>query len=243
MIRQRTGLTLGTLGCLWVLIASAVAAGVLAGGLILGILSPAAASAATGSGDPEAREPGGHIRPVPDGTRGEARHFVDDIAASRPAANPDLPSPSGRLTTPVPSSSGPRRTEAPTPPTADAPARGPGVAGGASPPSATGTRPAPAEAPRTAASLRGTATWFRSPAGVSAAGPALRAALGSGWRGTSVRVCTATACVVTVLGDWMRADRLIDLDAPLFARLAPLSVGVLRVTVTALPQPPMTSTR
>jgi hypothetical protein len=108
---------------------------------------------------------------------------------------------------------------------------------------AIGMRPAPTEAPRTAITLRGTATWFVSPAGVSAAGPDLRAALGPGWRGSSVRVCAASGCVVTTLGDWMRADRLIDLHAPLFARLAPLSRGVLAVTVTVIPAPPVTSTR
>ena len=90
-------------------------------------------------------------------------------------------------------------------------------------------------------SVTGLASWFRSPAGVSAAGPRLRSALGPGWRGTRVRVCTATACATTKLGDWMRADRLIDLDSPVFARLAPLSVGLLPVTVTPILTPPETS--
>ena len=117
-----------------------------------------------------------------------------------------------------------------------------GAVGRITPSPAIGMRPAPAEEPRTASTLRGIATWFHSPAGVSAAGPDLRAALGPGWRGTSVRVCSGSACIVTVLGDWMRADRLIDLHAPLFARLAPLSVGVLRVVVTPIPAPPVTST-
>ena len=97
--------------------------------------------------------------------------------------------------------------------------------------------------PGTARPLRGYASWFRSPAGVSAAGPALRAALGPGWRGTSVRVCHADRCTVTVLGDWMRADRLVDLDDDAFRALAPLSVGVLAVTLTPIPAPPVTSTR
>jgi hypothetical protein len=103
-----------------------------------------------------------------------------------------------------------------------------------------GKRPAATGVPRTAVTLRGTATWFRSPAGVSAAGPALRAAL-PGWRGTSVRVCHADRCIVTVLGDFMRADRLIDLDDDAFAALAPLSVGVLAVVLTPIPAPPVTS--
>jgi hypothetical protein len=96
--------------------------------------------------------------------------------------------------------------------------------------------------PAAAGTISGVATWFRSPQGVSAAGPALRGALGPGWRGTSVLVCHDERCVVTVLGDFMRADRLIDLDAPLFARLAPLSTGVLAVTLTVIPAPPVTAT-
>jgi hypothetical protein len=106
------------------------------------------------------------------------------------------------------------------------------VPGGITPsPAVTGSSPEPTRKPRTATILRGIATWFNSPAGVSAAGPDLRAALGPGWRGTRVRVC-AERCVTTVLGDFMRADRLIDLHAPLFARLAPLSRGVLRVSLS-----------
>ena len=102
--------------------------------------------------------------------------------------------------------------------------------------------PSPAVVMPAAAGISGVATWFRSPSGVSAAGPALRSALGPGWRGTSVRVCHADRCIVTVLGDTMAADRLIDLHAPLFARLAPLSRGVLRVTLTVIPGPPATAT-
>ena len=95
--------------------------------------------------------------------------------------------------------------------------------------------------PGAARPLRGIASWFRSPAGVSAAGPDLRAALGPGWRGTSVQVCHADRCTVTVLGDWMRADRLVDLDDDVFRALAPLSVGVLAVTLTPIPAPPVTA--
>ena len=79
----------------------------------------------------------------------------------------------------------------------------------------------------------GVATWFNSPAGVSAAGPDLRAELGPGWRGMRVRVCSRQACVTTILGDWMRADKLIDLHAPLFrAVCGPLSRGICRVEVS-----------
>ena len=106
----------------------------------------------------------------------------------------------------------------------------------------TASGPEPTGRPGAAGSLRGYATWFRSPSGVSAAGPRLRAAL-PGWRGTSVQVCHADRCTVTVLGDWMRADRLVDLDDDAFRALAPLSVGVLAVTLTPIPAPPVTSTR
>jgi len=79
----------------------------------------------------------------------------------------------------------------------------------------------------------GTASWFRSPNGVSAAGPALRSALGPGWCGTRVVVTGPAGSAVTVVGDFMRADRLIDLDAPVFyATCGPLSLGLCHVTVT-----------
>jgi hypothetical protein len=81
--------------------------------------------------------------------------------------------------------------------------------------------------------VTGTASWFRSPVGVSAAGPSLRRALGPGWRGTRVRVAGPAGSAVTTLGDWMRADRLIDLDDDVFpAVCGPLSRGICRVEVT-----------
>lgn len=105
-------------------------------------------------------------------------------------------------------------------------------------PSPIGTRAASTEAPRTATpprhTITGPATWFRSPAGVSAAGPLLRKAIGASWRGTRVRVCASGRCIVTALGDWCACGggRLIDLDSRLFGRLAPLGRGVIRVEVT-----------
>jgi hypothetical protein len=81
--------------------------------------------------------------------------------------------------------------------------------------------------------MTGEATWFHSPRGVSAAGPALRDALGMEWRGTLVTVTGPMGTAETHLGDWMAADRLIDLDAPIFyATCGSLSKGVCRVTVT-----------
>ena len=95
--------------------------------------------------------------------------------------------------------------------------------------------------------LIGTATWYGTGpgAGHAAAGPELRRALGPGWRGTTVQVC-ADRCVTVVLDDWCACrDRVIDLSDEDFARLAPLSAGVLRVTVKnlgAVATPPATST-
>ncbi len=220
MIRGRfTGrFTIRGLGCLWVLLATSVAAGVLAGGLLLGALSPA--------------------------------------AASRSAQQTDLPFLSGRMMTeradPLPSPDSAGRTGAPhDPASVSAAVSGDARPAGAPSSPATGMRAASSEAPRSRIPLRGiatpavdeasartaagtisgVATWFRSPAGVSAAGPALRRALGPNWRGTIVRVTANGRSITTKLGDWMRADWLIDLHRPLFAALAPLSRGVLEVTV------------
>jgi hypothetical protein len=82
------------------------------------------------------------------------------------------------------------------------------------------------------AGISGIASWFRSPAGVSAAGPALRTALGPGWRGRQVAVCAGQHCTTVVLGDWCACSgRVIDLDDNQFAQLAPLSRGVVEVSV------------
>jgi hypothetical protein len=84
-----------------------------------------------------------------------------------------------------------------------------------------------------AQSVTGLASWFASPANVSAAGPALRAALGSGWRGTVVTVTANGVSVRTQLGDWCQCygSRLIDLDVRDFARLGDPSLGLLNVEV------------
>lgn len=86
--------------------------------------------------------------------------------------------------------------------------------------------------------ISGVASWFASPIGVSAAGPALRAAIGPGWRGRQVSVCAGQRCVSTILGDWcLCGDRhgvptVIDLDVAAFRQLAQLSIGVIAVEVT-----------
>lgn len=97
---------------------------------------------------------------------------------------------------------------------------------------APGAGPAPAGAP--AAVLRGTATWYAYVPGGAAAGPALRRALGPGWRNRTVTVCAGGRCVRARLSDWCRCPggRAVDLDVRSFARLAPPSRGVLPVTVS-----------
>lgn len=99
-------------------------------------------------------------------------------------------------------------------------------------PSPIGKRPAASVEPRTASPLRGIASWFRSPINVSAAGPQLRERYPN-WRGMKVSVCLNGECVVTVLGDWCQCPgRLVDLDDGVFAGLAPLSRGLVRVEVS-----------
>ena len=79
----------------------------------------------------------------------------------------------------------------------------------------------------------GSATWYCNP-GISrctkgfpaggayaAAGPALRAALGSSWRGHRVGVCNASRCVTVRLIDWCACggDHVIDLYHSAFVSL------------------------
>lgn len=90
---------------------------------------------------------------------------------------------------------------------------------------------------------RSLASWYCCTAGygpsdlVAAAGPALRT---GAWRGRSVTVC-ADRCVTVRLVDWCRcqgagiSERVIDLQPGAFERLAPLSRGVIRVTVGGEP--------
>jgi rare lipoprotein A (peptidoglycan hydrolase) len=80
---------------------------------------------------------------------------------------------------------------------------------------------------------RGVASWYRWHPGEAAAGPALRAFLGAHWRGTVVTVTANGHSVRVQLSDWCRCpSRLIDLGADSFARLAPLSRGLVKVSVT-----------
>jgi hypothetical protein len=82
--------------------------------------------------------------------------------------------------------------------------------------------------------LAGTATWYRWRIGQAAAGPRLRAALGSHWRGRIVTVSRGTRHVRVRLTDWCRCSwsRVIDLDHRSFDDLMPLWRGVTPVTVS-----------
>ncbi len=94
--------------------------------------------------------------------------------------------------------------------------------------------------------VSGTATWYATGPGTghAAAGSELRKALGPNWRGTRVQVC-ADRCVTVRLTDWCACPgkRIIDLSDEDFRKLAPLSAGVIRVTVSTFDvDPPPTET-
>jgi hypothetical protein len=88
----------------------------------------------------------------------------------------------------------------------------------------------------------GTASWYCKtgvsichhayPGGMyAAAGPKLRV---GNWRGRVVQVCGNGSCVSVKLIDWCACGggRVIDLYSDAFRRLAPLSQGTVRVTVS-----------
>lgn len=85
--------------------------------------------------------------------------------------------------------------------------------------------------------LKGLASWFWTTPGHAAAGPKLRALLGPHWRGHKVEVC-ATRCITVILDDWCqcyrntKSERVIDLSGADFKALAPLSRGILKVSIT-----------
>lgn len=92
--------------------------------------------------------------------------------------------------------------------------------------------------------LSGYATWYATPGRVAAAGPVLREALGD-FRGQSVTVCHDERCTTVRLTDWCLcrdrsgAPTLLDLSDTAFRDLAPLSAGVIEVTI-AVEGPRMT---
>lgn len=83
----------------------------------------------------------------------------------------------------------------------------------------------------------GRASWYGASGMIAAAGPALRARLGKGWRGQVVTVCAGERCIRVRLADWCQCyrgegrERLIDLSDDAFRRLAPLSRGLVRIRV------------
>lgn len=96
--------------------------------------------------------------------------------------------------------------------------------------------------------IGGKATWYDDGPGLyGAAGPLLREALGGdpAFRGQSVTVC-AERCVNVTLTDWCACGErggvptIIDLSADAFAAIAPLSAGVVDVTIVLGEGPQMT---
>lgn len=104
-------------------------------------------------------------------------------------------------------------------------------------PSEAAPNPTPQRTTRPPERLRGVATWYPAGGPVAAAGPALRAALGSSWRGMVISVCGKQSCTRVRLIDWCACgDRhgeptLLDLGLDAFTRLADPSAGVIDVTV------------
>ena len=93
-----------------------------------------------------------------------------------------------------------------------------------------GAPPSPMVAPAALMSMSGTASWHSTGRSgmYAAAGPALRV---GDWRGRVVTVC-AERCIRVTLTDWCACpSRLIDLSDEAFAALAPLSRGLLEVTI------------
>jgi hypothetical protein len=124
--------------------------------------------------------------------------------------------------------------EAPTSATQPAPVTsgGTGNEQGTQAPAAGSRTPAPRPS-AIAATVRGRASWYGVDGDVAAAGPALRH---GHWRGSLVDVC-ADRCVTVRLVDFcqclrgQRSERVIDLSPSAFALLAPLSAGLIHVTV------------
>ena len=167
---------------------------------------------------------------------------VGRASASRPAVQQaDRSTGHERMTTervsplPSPDFAG-RRTEGPmgSPGTSPSPSKGRVTPS----PRPTRMQPAATAKPRAATparhSVSGTAVWYRYRRGHAAAGPLLRKALGAGWRGSTVRVCSAGRCATVVLSDWCLCSggrRLVDLDVRSFSLLADPSRGVIPVEV------------
>lgn len=91
----------------------------------------------------------------------------------------------------------------------------------------------------------GVASWYDYKPREAAAGPALRAMLGSNWRGRLVyvsrRTCTDTGCLTRTVrvrvSDWCACygTRVIDLDRETFRLFASPSRGLVHVSVRPVP--------
>lgn len=100
----------------------------------------------------------------------------------------------------------------------------------------TGPTPRPDPAPPQGRRTSGKATWYCCTKGygenemVAAAGSELR--IGK-WRGRKVTVTTGGTSIQVTLVDWClcKGSRIIDLQPAAFRKLAPLSRGVINVTV------------
>lgn len=97
--------------------------------------------------------------------------------------------------------------------------------------------------------IGGRATWYAASGEIAAAGPALRSYLGRHWRGSLVEVEYRGQHLVVRVSDWCACPRtLLDLSDDAFAQLAPLSRGVINVTIGRVvrghrvPEPPATDT-
>lgn len=90
--------------------------------------------------------------------------------------------------------------------------------------------------------LGGYATWYATPGLTAAAGPELRGALGD-WRGQWVTVESGRRSVTVQITDWCACGErhgiptLLDLSDAAFQELAPLSAGVVRVSIEIDPPP------
>ena len=85
--------------------------------------------------------------------------------------------------------------------------------------------------------IKGQATWFASLGSwlYGAAGPRLRAAIGPGYLGHLVRVCSASRCVSVRLVTSCACQpdtRLVDLSLLAFSRLAAPSRGIVEVSIS-----------
>lgn len=166
---------------------------------------------------------GSAASPVPIGD------FIESAPSFGPRVVPDQPNRARSILkptprpTPRPVAAAPRSQATPRPRTSS------GSSGGGTA-SSTGNR------------VTGTASWYcqagvsachyQYPSGMyAAAGPALRV---GNWRGRTVRVCGNGSCVNVKLVDWCQCygTRVIDLYSDAYRRLAPLSTGVQKVTVS-----------